>query len=355
MISMLRSFFLFSAVMLIMLLARAASADATPHGIVALSTDQRAGPLVLAADEANFRGEFTVTNNGADPLFVSRIAPRGDDNDVRSPAKLSARFIEGNGSSATIAPHASKRVSVLWSDHDPRVKQLFGEIVVTSTDDNAGEVAMGVRVQMTTAAPAVTDHPLSWLIALPIFAALLIIAMSVFGFGTDALVERIALGATGSGALIALWIFHTFDGNLTRADGNDGFQMIERAVWIRSLHAEYFVAVDGLSVTMVLVVSIVAFLALLVSSSEKPRAFYASFLILAASIVGLFVALDLVLFYVFWCAMFLSAYRLLSVASADSARVSASKLGLVGLVASAILLVAISGLYQHSDRTFLVD
>jgi NADH-quinone oxidoreductase subunit M len=283
------------------------------------------------------------------------VAPRGDDDDVRSPAKLSAKFVEGSAPSATLAPHSSKRVSVLWSDHDPRVKQLFGEIVVTSTDDGAGEVAMGVRVQTATAAPIVTDHPLSWILALPFLGALLIMAMSVFKFGSDAIVERVALASTGAAALIALWVFHTFDGNLTRADGNDGFQMIERAAWIRSMHAEYFVAVDGLSVTMVLLTSVVAFLALLATSGERSRAFYVSFLLLASSVVGLFVAVDLLLFYLFWCAMFLSAYRLVSLASGKGSPLAASKLGLVGLVASAILLVAISGLYEHSDRTFLVD
>lgn len=356
---MLRPVILFSLMLLVMLGARAAfadgSSDVTPHGIIALSTDHGAGPLVLSPEEANFRGEFIVTNNGSDPLFVSRVSPRGDDDDVRSPTKLSAKFIEGNAASITIAPHASKRVSVLWSDHDPRVKQLFGEIVVTSTDDAAGEVAMGVRVQTTTPLPIVTDHPLSWIIALPFIGALLIMAMSLFKFGNDELVERVALGTTGAGAAIALWVFHTFDGNLTRIDGNDGFQMIERMVWIRSMHAEYFVAVDGLSVTMVLITAVVAFLALLATSGERSRAFYVSFLLLASSIVGLFVALDLVLFYAFWCAMFLSAYRLVNLASGEGAQLAASKLGLIGLVASAVLLIAISGLYQHSDRTFLVD
>jgi NADH-quinone oxidoreductase subunit M len=356
----LRSLVLFSLTVLVMLSARAAFADGstidvTPHGIIALSTDHGAGPLVLSPEEANFRGEFTVTNNGDDPLFVSRVAPRGDDDDVRSPSKLSAKFVEGNGISATIAPHTSKRVSVSWSDHDPRVKQLFGEIVVTSTDDAAGEVAMGVRVQTTTALPVVTDHPLSWIIALPFLGALLIMAMSIFKFGNDELVERIALGSTGAAAAIALWVFHTFDGNLIRADGNDGFQMIERFVWIRSMHTEYFVAVDGLSVTMVSITAVVAFLALLATSGERSRAFYVSFLLLASSIVGLFVALDLLLFYAFWCAMFLSAYRLVNLASGEGASLAASKLGFVGLVASAILLIAISGLYQHSGRTFLVD
>jgi NADH-quinone oxidoreductase subunit M len=353
----LRAVVLISMMMLSALFSRAAFADATPRGIIALSTDHGAGPLVLIADEANFRGEFTIENTGDDPLFVSRIAPRGDDSDVRSPAKLSARFTEGNGLTATIAPHASKRVAVVWSDHDPRIKQLFGEIVVTSSDESSGEVAMGVRVQTPLAAPFVTEHLLSWLIGLPLLGVLLIAARSIFKFGNDELVERMALGTTGAAAFLALWAFHNFDGNLLRADGNDGFQMIERLVWIRSMHVEYFVAVDGLSITMVLITAVVAFLSLLAhtNSGERTPAFYAAFLILTASVVGLFVALDLVLFYAFWCAMFLSAYRLISLRAGNGAHVAASKFGFVGLVASAILLIGISGLYQHSGRTFLVD
>ena len=114
--------------------SRVAFADSAPHGRIALSNDRGAGPLVLAKDtsaqeESLFKAEFTIANNGDDPLFVSRVAPRGDDTDVRSPSKLSAKFVEGNGASATIAPHASKaRRRFIWTpDHDARVKQLFGE------------------------------------------------------------------------------------------------------------------------------------------------------------------------------------------------------------------------------------
>ena len=355
---MLRSIFLFSLLAFALLFSRVALADGAPRGSIALSTDHGAGPLLLTQDEGFFRGEFTIANSGDDPLFISRVAPRGDDTDVRSPPKLSAKFVEGNGASTTIPPHASKRVAVVWTpDHDNRVKQLFGEIVVTSTDDAAGEVAMGVRVQTPLAIPFVAEHLLSWIIALPLLGLLAIAAMTLFRFGSDHLVERVALATTALAVLLAFWAFRSFDGNLTRIDGNDGFQFIDRAIWIRPMHVEYFVAVDGLSITMVLVTAVIAFLGLLASanSGEKSRGYYASYLVLTSSLVGLFVALDLVLFYAFWCAMFLSAYRLVGMASSDKAPAAASKLGLVGLVASVFLLIAISGLYQHSDRTFLVD
>jgi len=346
-----------SLVVVFLLIApRTAFADAAPHGKISLVTDSGAAPLVLELHEGAFRAEFTVANNGDDPLFVSRVAPRGDDTDVRSPPKLSAKFTESNSPSTTIPPHGSKRVSVTWSpDHDGRMTQLFGEIVVTSTDDAAGEVALGVSAQTPTAAPQITQHVLSWILALPLLGLALIAAMKLLRFGSDQIARRVAIGSTAASAGLALWAFRTFDGSVTRADGNDGFQLIERASWIRPLHVEYFVGVDGLSIGMVLVASAIAFLGLLASagSGEKTKGYYAAYLVLAVSITGLFIALDLVLFYAFWCAMFLAAYRL--VASSEHGEIAAPKLGFVGLLASALLLFAIAGLYQHSDHTFLAD
>ncbi|MEO8874731.1 MAG: hypothetical protein ABI461_04010, partial [Polyangiaceae bacterium] len=258
---MLRAFLLSIFVLLAVVAPRVALADVAPHGKIALSTDSGSAPLVLDVHDGIFRGEFTVTNTGDNPLFISRVAPRGDDTDVRSPSRLAAKFTEGNSPGTTIAPHASKRVLVTWNpEHDSRMKQLFGEIVVTSTDDAAGEVAMGVHAETPSAAPQISQHVLSWIIALPLLALFVIAAMKLLRFGNDDLAQKIAVGSTGAAAALALWAFRSFDGNITRADGNDGFQLLERTSWIRPMHVEYFVGVDGLSITMVLVTTVVAFL-----------------------------------------------------------------------------------------------
>src|SRR5258708_14798200 len=70
------------------------------------------GPIVLAPGQGGWVGELTVTNRGAQPLTVSRIALRGDDDDVRSPSRLSGRFVAGAATSATRPPVGSETIVV---------------------------------------------------------------------------------------------------------------------------------------------------------------------------------------------------------------------------------------------------
>src|SRR5579883_2519298 len=127
------------------------------------------GPLVLAPAQGGWVGELTVTNVGPEPLTVSRLSIRGDADDVRSPARVSVRFVDGAPTSATLAPGASKNAVVSWMpDKDPRVQQAFGHVVVTSTDEEAGEVAMGFRAQLPTGLGWLGAHALSLLLLLPL-------------------------------------------------------------------------------------------------------------------------------------------------------------------------------------------
>jgi hypothetical protein len=97
------------------------------------------GPLVLVPGPAGWSGVMRVVNAGAEPLTVSRVAIRGDEDDVRSPLYVSVRFAEGAPTSATLAPGASRDVLVSWSpDRTPRVRQAFGHVIVTSTDEQSG-------------------------------------------------------------------------------------------------------------------------------------------------------------------------------------------------------------------------
>ena len=55
----------------------------------------------------------------------------------------------------------------------------------------------------------------------------------------------------GVNLILATWLYFQFDTSFVRADGNDGYQFIEHAVWIRSLNVEYFVGIDGISISMI--------------------------------------------------------------------------------------------------------
>ena len=171
--SFLRRLLLLATCLLVCVLARPSSA-ATPasrpggHIMLSLPGGDR-GPLVLSPGQGGWVGTMTVTNLGAETLIVSRVAVRGDEDDVRSPARLGVRFVDGPATSATLAPGASKDLLVSWMpDKDPRVKQALGHVVVTSTDEESGEVAMGFRAEVPTGLGWLGEHALSVLVLLPL-------------------------------------------------------------------------------------------------------------------------------------------------------------------------------------------
>jgi NADH-quinone oxidoreductase subunit M len=317
------------------------------------------GPLVLTSREGAYGGEIEIANTGAEPLVVSRVAVRGDDDDVRSPPKVAVRFTEGGGTTVTVAPHASKRVLVTWTpDKEPRLRQMFGHVIVTSSDDAAGEAAMGVRASLPDVLGPLADHALSLLVFLPLLGVLAIALSHFTGKGSPGDVRWLAIGITSAEVLLALAVFHSFNGEVTRADGNDGFQMIDRVVWIRPLGVEYFVGVDGTSVGMILLAAIVAFVGAIASFSVERdiKAYFALYLAACGGLMGVFVALDLVLFFVFWQTMLVPLYFLIGAWGRGARReYAASKLVVFGAIGSAFLLLAIVTLHQASDPAFLVD
>jgi NADH-quinone oxidoreductase subunit M len=341
--------------------ARRASAETPPHHppMVVLATPSGdRGPLVLAYQNGAFAGQFLITNAGDEPLVVSRVAIRGDDDDVRAPPRLQAHFVEGSASTQTIAPGASRAVAVTWSPpRDARMRQAFAHVVVTTNDETAGEVAMGVRAQVPWPVPFLFDHALSLITFLPLLGALVIVVLASLGKGGARSSRGIALAVTAAQCVLAAWLWWGFRGEVTRVDGNDGLQFVEHAIWVRALGVEYFLGVDGLSMPMVLLTALVSFVGCIASASveTKERGYYALYLLLVTGMMGVFVALDLLLFYVFWEVMLLPMYFLIGMWGGPRKEYAAIKFFLYTLVGSVLMLLAFLALHLASDRTFLVD
>jgi NADH-quinone oxidoreductase subunit M len=95
-----------------------------------------------------------------------------------------------------------------------------------------------------------------------------------------------------------------------------GFQFVERVLWIPSLGAWWHVGVDGMSLILFALTTLLTPLALLGTwdaVTEKVKGFTISLLLLEAGMLGVFVARDLFLFYVFWEAMLIPMYLLIGV------------------------------------------
>lgn len=313
------------------------------------------GSVLLAPGRGGYVGDLVITNLGSDPLTVSRISIRGDEEDVRAPPRVSVRFDAG-ATSATIAPGASKIATIAWMpDRDPRMKQALGHVIMTSTDEQAGEVAIGFTGQIEAPLAPITSHVLSWMLFLPIVGMLFAFAMHLAR--EDRAMRWVALVVTALECALALWACRSFVPDVTRMDGNDGFQLIERMVWLRGIGAEYFVGVDGASVSMVALTALISFAGALASFriGRHTNGYFAMYLLVVAAMIGVFVALDLFLFIVFWLLMLVPLYFLIAGwGSAGSAR-GAMKLLLFALLGAALVFMAVLALHGASSPTFLVD
>ena len=144
--------------------------------------------------------------------------------------------------------------------------------------------------------------------------------------------------------LLAVRVLHGF-----RPDA--GFQFVHRGPWIDAFDIEYFVGVDGISITMVVLTALLCFLCMIASFGiEKGvKGYYALFLLLETGMLGVFCALDFFLFFVFWEVMLLPMYFLIGIWGGPRREYAAIKFFLYTLLGSVLMLVTILYLYFASD------
>jgi NADH-quinone oxidoreductase subunit M len=137
-----------------------------------------------------------------------------------------------------------------------------------------------------------------------------------------------------------------------------GLQFVERATWIRLelgawgvLKAEYFLATDGLSLPMVALSVFIMLIATISSwtTTRQTKGYYALLLILNASIIGTFCAMDLLLFYLFFEFMLLPMYFLIGLWGGPRREYASVKFFLYTLLGSVLILLVIIGLYLSSS------
>jgi NADH-quinone oxidoreductase subunit M len=128
-------------------------------------------------------------------------------------------------------------------------------------------------------------------------------------------------------------------------------QFVERADWIPSLGATYFFGLDGISLWLVMLTTFLSPIAILCSfESIKTRAkeYYVFLLILEVGMLGVFLALDFFLFYVFWEVMLVPMYFLIGVWGSDRRLYSAIKFFLYTLFGSVVMLLGILAVYFYA-------
>jgi NADH-quinone oxidoreductase subunit M len=130
-----------------------------------------------------------------------------------------------------------------------------------------------------------------------------------------------------------------------------GFQFVERVPWIPQFGIEYFVGIDGLSITMVLLTALLSFLCMFASFgiTTGVKGYFALFLLLDTGMMGVFCALDFFLFFVFWEMMLLPMYFLIGIWGGPRREYAAIKFFLYTLLGSVLLLVSILYFYFSSE------
>ncbi len=188
-------------------------------------------------------------------------------------------------------------------------------------------------------------HILSWLIWLPIAG---IVAMIFVPRDRKDVIKVIAAVATGLQLWIAILLLLKFDSAL------GSFQFLEKLNWIPSFNIHYTLGVDGLNLPMVFLTPLLSFLAVFVSwkTEKATKGYFALFLLLDTGMIGVFLALDFFLFYVFWEVMLLPMYFLIGMWGGPQREYAAIKFFLYTLVGSVLMLVSILALYFTCGQTF---
>ena len=145
--------------------------------------------------------------------------------------------------------------------------------------------------------------------------------------------------------VLALVAFFLFD----HGDGADRFQFVDKFTWIpgETLHASFFLGVDGLSVPLITLTGLLGLCAVLASwrITLRVREYFVWLLILQTAVMGVFASLDLLLFFLFWELELVPMYMLISIWGSGRKEYSAMKFLIFTILGSAFMLVAIVAVF----------
>jgi NADH-quinone oxidoreductase subunit M len=335
--------------------------------LLGLATDgAEAGPrgprLAVSASHVTFptqggEATLTVTNAGDQPLSLreARVVHR-------------SQGLVGFGVEAfqpqALPPGTTFDVKVSWHPNLPLggpgvPRQAFGALQLVSndktapldTDPDTGARITGVALQAGDAFP--------WLSLIVFFPLLGIPLVLLVPSGRETLVRWVALGVTLVPLGLALALASRFDPQQRVAAGNHGLQFVEHRIWIGAFNVEYFLGVDGLSIAMLLLTTLVTVIAVGASWSiplaSRVRGYFALLLLLEVGMTGVFVALDFFLFYVLWEVMLLPMYFLIGLWGGPRREYAAIKFFLYTLLGSVLMLLAVIALYYASGPAVLAD
>lgn len=193
---------------------------------------------------------------------------------------------------------------------------------------------------------------LTWITFLPLIGMIIVMLIPNKNINS---VKWVTLVTTILQLIVAAFIWLNFNSTLTGINDPNGFQYVEKSRWIDlqglgwfgHLSIDYFLGIDGLSVPMVMLTAIISFIGVIASwnINRSTKGYFALYLMLDTGMMGVFVALDFFLFYLFWELTLLPMYFLIGIWGGPRREYAAIKFFIYTLLGSVLILLVIIGLY----------
>jgi NADH-quinone oxidoreductase subunit M len=185
------------------------------------------------------------------------------------------------------------------------------------------------------------DHILSIVLFTPLVGLLLLLFIPS---SNARAIKLWANAASFAGFLVSLPLVVHFD-------PTKDFQFVEKAPWIPTLGASYHIGIDGLGLLLVMLTTLLGFISILSSWNaiqERLKEYYCFFLLLQTAMLGVFMALDFLLFFVFWETVLVPMYFIIAIWGGQRKVYAAIKFIIYTLIGSVLMFLGILTLYfQH--------
>ncbi len=192
---------------------------------------------------------------------------------------------------------------------------------------------------------------LTILILIPLVGAVLTLAHQAF-WKQESQLKWLTLGFTLLNFLVSLAMFST-----SAKPGASGFLFEQNVPWIKAINTNYHIGVDGLSFWLLILTTFIMPIAVISTWNaveKRPTAFYVFLLLLESAMIGVFVSLDLLVFYLFFEASLIPMFFLIGVWGGQNRIYAAVKFFIFTAIGSLLMLVAIIALFFiYADQTGL--
>ncbi len=179
---------------------------------------------------------------------------------------------------------------------------------------------------------------LSLLTFFPLIGVVAILLLKPFKRESDNLIRQIAIATAAITFVISIIVLVVFNADV------GGLQMVERVPWIPALGVSYFLALDGLSILFIMLTTFIMLLSVISSWSaikNNVKGYYVFMLLLLTGMIGVFLAQDLFLFYIFWEFTLIPMYFLIGMWGGERRVYAAIKFFLYTMAGSLLMLLAI--------------